>query len=436
MSIPADQREKEKPTQPLAPIPSNFREYMISFGPGIVMVLSWLGAGDLVDMSVSGAHYGYNLMWGMVLALVLRYILVNVISKYALTNVHQETIIQGYNRLSKYLPLFFGISSLLLAHFYAAYLIKGAGEALLHLTNVGNTFFWSIIVVVASLILVVKGIYNTVEITIKGVLILMVISLVGSALWVGPDIPAIAKGTVAFSVPENVGGVDTLVFVFSLIGAVAGSMSNLIYPYLFKEKGWQGPKYLKLQRYDLLFGVVMIIIIDLAVWTLGAEVLYPKGLTVESVSDMAKMLTLTLGMFGGILFYLGVLGACFKTVIVYALGFGTLFVDAVHTTFPERAKKYEREYTKDPIYKLTLLVTVVSPLIWALPSMPGFVYLTIIVNAFQIILLPAVAIGLMVLTNRKDLLGEYANKWWENVLLLVLIGLTLWSTWHLIVSLF
>ncbi|WP_062234658.1 Nramp family divalent metal transporter [Fictibacillus sp. FJAT-27399] len=434
MSIPV-QKVRKPEQQPLSSIPSSFREYMISFGPGIVMVLSWLGAGDLVDMSVSGAHYGYNLMWGMIIALVLRYILVNVISKYALTNVHEETIIQGYYRLYKYLPLFFGIASLLLAHFYAAYLVKGAGEALLYLTNIGTTFMWSSIVVIAAILLVINGIYNFVEITIKGVLVLMVVSLVGSAIWVGPDLPAIAKGTIAFSVPKNVGGVDTLVFVFSLIGAVAGSMSNLIYPYLFKEKGWQGPQYLKLQRYDLLFGVVMIIIIDLAVWTLGAEILYPKGLTIESVSDMAQMLTLTLGMLGGILFYLGVLGACFKTVIVYALGFGTLFVDAIHTTFPERGKKYNREYTKDPIYKLTLLVTVVLPVIWALPSMPGFVYLTIIVNAFQIVLLPAVAIGLMVLTNRKELLGQFANKWWENVLLLLLIGLTLWSTWHILSTL-
>ncbi|TCS70612.1 natural resistance-associated macrophage protein [Effusibacillus lacus] len=263
----------------------------------------------------------------------------------------------------------------------------------------------------------------------------MVVSLVGSALWVGPDVPAIVKGTIAFSVPENVGGVDTLVFVVSLIGAVAGSMSNLIYPYLFEQKGWRGPAYLKLQRYDLLFGIVMIIIIDLGVWVLGAEILHPKGLTVESVSDMAQMLTSTLGMLGGILFYLGVLGACFKTVVVYALGFGNLFVDAIHTTFPERGKRYNREYTKDPLYKLTLLITVVFPVLWALPSMPGFVYLTILVNALQVVLLPAVSIGLIVLTNRKDLLAQYANKWWENLLLLILIGLTLWSTWQLLVNL-
>ena len=32
------------------PIPRTFLEYFRSFGPGIVIVLTWLGAGDVVDM--------------------------------------------------------------------------------------------------------------------------------------------------------------------------------------------------------------------------------------------------------------------------------------------------------------------------------------------------------------------------------------------------
>jgi Mn2+/Fe2+ NRAMP family transporter len=48
---------------PAPPIPRNFVEYVRSFGPGIVIVLTWLGAGDVVDMSTAGANYGYSLLW-------------------------------------------------------------------------------------------------------------------------------------------------------------------------------------------------------------------------------------------------------------------------------------------------------------------------------------------------------------------------------------
>ena len=38
-------------------------------GPGIVIAVTWLGAGDLVDSAVSGGSYGYALMWALALAL-------------------------------------------------------------------------------------------------------------------------------------------------------------------------------------------------------------------------------------------------------------------------------------------------------------------------------------------------------------------------------
>lgn len=65
-----------------APIPTSFWGYVKGFGPGIVVVLTWLGAGDLVDSSVAGANYGYTLMWALAAALLVRFALVNTIAKF------------------------------------------------------------------------------------------------------------------------------------------------------------------------------------------------------------------------------------------------------------------------------------------------------------------------------------------------------------------
>ncbi len=48
------------------PVPNSFWDYLRSFGPGIIIVLTWFGAGDVVDMAVAGANYGYALMWVLV----------------------------------------------------------------------------------------------------------------------------------------------------------------------------------------------------------------------------------------------------------------------------------------------------------------------------------------------------------------------------------
>ena len=38
-------------------MPQTFREYLRSMGPGIIVVLTWLGAGDIVECGVSGGGF-------------------------------------------------------------------------------------------------------------------------------------------------------------------------------------------------------------------------------------------------------------------------------------------------------------------------------------------------------------------------------------------
>ena len=75
--------------------PRSFFEYLRSFGPGIVVVLTWLGAGDIVDMGVAGGNYGYSLMWILVLAIAMRFLFVSLIAKYQLCNHHGEGVLDG-----------------------------------------------------------------------------------------------------------------------------------------------------------------------------------------------------------------------------------------------------------------------------------------------------------------------------------------------------
>ena len=73
-----------KQSQPT--VPSSFWQYIKSMGPGIIVALTWLGAGDLIDSAVAGGSYGYSLMWAMVIALFVRFIFVSIVAKYQLCN--------------------------------------------------------------------------------------------------------------------------------------------------------------------------------------------------------------------------------------------------------------------------------------------------------------------------------------------------------------
>ena len=85
------------PTSP-APVPKSFLDFLKAFGPGIIVVLTWLGAGDVVDMGVAGANYGYSLLWVLVVAVFMRFVLVSLIGRYQLCNQHGEGVLDGLVR--------------------------------------------------------------------------------------------------------------------------------------------------------------------------------------------------------------------------------------------------------------------------------------------------------------------------------------------------
>lgn len=229
--------------------------------------------------------------------------------------------------------------------------------------------------------LVFKGIFSKIEIVFFLFLALLSISLIEVAIWSGPNPVEAAKGVFLFSIPENTGSYDVVIVVTSLIGAVGGAITNLFYPYFIEKKKWKGPKYRKLQFYDLAFGVCILIILDLAVWTIGAEILHPTGQTVSSFDDLAGLLKIALGNIGGTIFYLGVFGAVITSAIGNALGFGYLIGDA--TNQRKKAKgtlDSSLPIDKTTLYKIVVVWTLFSPLIWTLPGAPGFVTLTIITS--------------------------------------------------------
>ena len=91
------------------PIPKSFWQYLKSMGPGIIVALTWLGTGDLVDSAIAGGSYGYSLMWAIIVALFVRFVFVSILAKYQLCNPHQETVISGLKKVHFLLPYFLSL---------------------------------------------------------------------------------------------------------------------------------------------------------------------------------------------------------------------------------------------------------------------------------------------------------------------------------------
>jgi Mn2+/Fe2+ NRAMP family transporter len=423
------------PGSPIA-APTSFREYLQSLGPGIVVALTWLGGGDLVDSAVAGASYGYALMWAMVIALFVRFVFVSIIAKYQLCNQHGESVVSGLKRLHPALPPLVGVIALFFGHFYGSYMVKGIGETTTRLLGAGPPWMWSVVWVVVAALLVFRGAYERTEKVFYLLLAMLSVSLIGVALWGGPNPVEAARGVFLFDVPEQQGPFGALLVVTSLIGAVGGSIANLLYPYFIQQKGWHGPAFRRVQHYDLAFGTAMIVILNLAVWTIGAEILNPRGVIVTDLDDLASLLRLVLGALGGPIFYLGVFAALYSSVIGNAIGYGYLCTDIVAVSRSRASIRAARmDVSRSPVYRAVAAWCLFSPLIWSLPGMPGFVALTIVANAAAVIALPVLSASLWYITARTPFIGSaYRNGWWENLLMATLFVFALWGAYHSVLS--
>jgi Mn2+/Fe2+ NRAMP family transporter len=399
--------------------------------------LTWLGSGDIVSAGVSGGNYGYALMWAMVFALLMRFFFVTTIAKYQLCNPHGEGLLDGLVRLHPLFAPFLLIVILVIGHINGTYMIAGIGETMVKLTGIGQEWQWALFWVVVGLAIVFRPIYDRAEWVFKVFIILMTVSLVGTAIWVGPNIGGIIKGTVAFELPAQQGPFGAMAVAMAMVGAVGGSLLNLVYPYFLEQKGWNSPKYRRVQTYDFILAIVALIIFNLAVWTLGAELVHTSGKKIAVLEDLTSLLSIVLGEGGRKLFYLGMFGAVFTSLLGNGLGLGYLASHAFNRWRKKSKGGDKIDYKSHPMYIFIVLWILVSPMIWIFTGKADFVTLTLLANTLMAVLIPALAGGLWWITASRRYIGnEYKNRWWENLIMGFLFILAVWGAYESALSVY
>jgi Mn2+/Fe2+ NRAMP family transporter len=449
------------------PIPHSFAGYIKGIGPGIVVALSWLGTGDLINSSVSGANYGYVLLWALVIATLARFFVVSALTKYQLcNNTNDQTILDGFQRVWRGFPMFLGICSVALGIVYHCFLFLGAGTALFYLFGEfggdWGVFMWAVVVLGLVVFMASRpNEYKWLEHVANAAMATLVLIFLWALIGSGIDVGEFVKG-LSFSLPEDRGAYGAWLVVVAIIGAVGGSVANLMYPYFVSDKGWRGPKYRRLQVYDLLFGVCTLIVLNIAIWIVAAELMRGRGATIDGPDDLANMMRLAIGPAGPTLLWIAVFFAVFDNIGTQVYTFPRIAVEAVHKTFPKRADRYgtlvhatdpdapapapaaaldgtdvkeQRHFRpaalmRDPMFRWIQALLLIPPIFFALPSGPGLVAITVFGNAIQVFVVPAMIVGLIWMTNnRKWMLKGWANKWWENLILLVIGGIGFWAAW-------
>ena len=379
-------------------------------GPGLVIAATGLGAGDLIAASVAGARFGTTILWAAVVGAIMKYAMNEGLTRWQLAT--GSTLLEGWvQRLPKFISLYFFIYLLLWSFIVAGALIAGTGLAAHALYPELSVELWGILHSLLALALVIIGRYSLLERLMKFFMGLMLLVVITCAILVAPGISGILSGLLIPSIPDG-----SVLFIFSVIGGVGGSVTLLCYGYWIRERDWTRREDLPRTRYDLVVAYVLTGLFGIAIIIVAAGV-EPEVITgPEMALGIAGKLEEIVGPFGKWCFLIGFWSAVFSSMLGVWQGVPYLFADFVqqYTWQPDKPMAVN---TGSKAYRGYLFYLALPPMLLLLIGKPVWLIITYAVaGAF---FMPLLALLLLLMNNRSAWLGDLKNGWFTNLLLLL-----------------
>jgi len=240
-------------------------------GPGLAVAATGVGAGDLLAAMLAGAEFRETLLWVIVVGATLKLALNEGVARWQLAT--GTTLIEGWGaHIGSAFQAGFLIYLVVWSFIVAGGLMSACGVAAHALVPGIGIGTWGVLHSIAALVLVWFGRYDRFETTMKGLIVLMVLTLLTSVILVGPDLARVLRGLL---VPRLPAGSATT--ILSLMGGVGGSVTMLSYGYWIREKGWNGGSWLTTVRRDLGIGYALTAIFGVAMLVLAATALVGFG---------------------------------------------------------------------------------------------------------------------------------------------------------------
>jgi len=386
-------------------------------GPGIITANVDNDAGGITTYSLAGARYGTGLLWTLI-PITLALIVVQEMSARmgAVTGKGLADLIrENYGvKLTFYLML-----TLLLAN-YGNTVSEFAGIAA-SLELFGVSKFVSVpIAAVAIWVLIVRGTYRIVERIFLVACVLYFVYPI-SAFLTHPPWGHVLKATI---VPE------TVQFNAGYVGMLIGLVGTTIAPWMqfylqssVVEKGIRKDRYW-ISRWDVVVGCIVTDVIAFFIIVACAYTLHSRGIAINDAADAARSLEPLAGRYASALFAVGLLNASLFSAAILPLA--TVYY--VCEAFGWEAgvdKKYGEAKAFYGIY------TAMIALGAAVVLLPGFpliqtMFISQVANG---VALPFVLVFMLLLVNRRKLMGESVNGPFFNAVAwtttVVMIGLTL-----------
>ncbi len=400
---------------------------LAAVGPGLFLIGYNIGTGSVTTMAKTGAEHGMELFWALVLSCVFTFILMVAYGKVTLVSGKTAlNFIKNEFKLGWILALYILIA-LIIGELLALIGVMGivadlVQEGIRLITNdLLINRFWIILVLAGGLYLLLwLGQYKTFEKVLTFFVIFMGLSFIVVFFMVKPDFGAIAKGLVP-RIPDTPGAMG-------LIAAIAGTTCSaavfIMRSTVVAEKGW-GINNLKDEKRDSFVSATVMLLLSGVIMAVSAGTLYVMGMTLENTVEMIALFTPLGGKAAAFILILGIVGAGLSTIFPIVLIAPWLIAD-----YSGKPRNIHSTQSRILIFVAMLFAFGTVFLEQRPPA------LMIFSQAFQAMILPAVAIPILILINRKTLMGVNRATLKENIGIWLVVLFSFMTAYFAIVELF
>lgn len=389
-------------------------EGRVSFGPGALVTAAFIGPGTVTTATLAGANFGYALLWGMLFSTLATYILqemssrLGIITRQGLGEALRLTFPRGFKRL---LSLLLVISAIALGNAaYQAGNITGAALGINALT--GDTGpgmkIWPLIIGLLAAVLLFIGSYKLLERALVGLVILMSLTFITTAVIIGPDLGPLLKGLFLPSIPPG-----SLLTLIGLIGTTVVPYNLFLHASAVSEH-WQGPRDLRACRLDSVAAIGLGGLISMSIMVTSAHAFHAQGTVISGASDLTGQLKPLLGSWAPLSMGLGLLAAGLTSAITAPLA----------AAYACRGILGWEKSLKSGRFRAVWMGVLLTGLIFA---NLGFKPLQIILfaQAANGLLLPIIAGYLLWIMNQPSLMKDHRNRFRHNLIGLLVVVVTL-----------
>lgn len=385
--------------------PSSLRGRLRVVGPGLLVTAAFVGPGTVTTSSIAGASTGFALLWALAFSVIATMVLQEMAARLGV--VSRRGLGEALRNAFANPALSFLVATLIvvaIAFGNAAFQtgnISGAGIGLEAITGLPARL-WAVAVGAFALLLLATGAYRIIERVLVLLVGVMSVSFIVTAIIVRPDLTNMLRGFVP-GIPSG-----SLLLVVALIGTTVVPYNLFLHASSVQDK-WPTSvptgRALRGSRQDVVFSILIGGIIASAIVITAAAAFFGTGTEISDAGVMAQQLEPLLGPAARILFGLGLLAAGITSAATAPLA-------AAYAT--AGALGWERDLRSWRFRGVWFVILAAGTVLAFLGQDP--VAAIVFAQAANGILLPVVAVFLLVVTNRRDILGEHVNGVTANVL--------------------